>query len=490
MHKIGKSSLAATSLSLLLLTACGSDSTSSDTTSYSGTFVVPQSLQVNSLRVMIGGGLSTFSSNCPNVPDGYEPMANATVTIETSSGAALAQTTTTDSCGTFTLEVPESEETLVDSVISATLAGYKTLQANANNFQQTGSDSTPPVASTIPSSASYLISAIQKASTNQLSFSVTDTSTNNAVIQLSKSAFEVYVNDQPLAISTLNSADQLNVASSNVVTLDASGSMSMLISGDDGDVDVHSNSGYYDRFRVTAKAAHQFVTEKADVDEVMVIPFSTTVDVIKNSWLDSAVSLTDSQGASVNYDYADDGFTTDAAKLHLAMDIYNPYSGLWLDQSALDGKDAARTDTITSAGVAYPWSGLTELEDAINQSIDEVKVRNNSIKRVFVLTDGQSVFSDRDAVVASANNNNVVVHAIAVSAQADEANLKVIAADTGGSYHKIIDEQNIAGIYSSLQTTIKYAYVATLASPLQAGDTIKLVLTVNGETVERLVTVQ
>ncbi|ANS85677.1 hypothetical protein VSVS12_01911 [Vibrio scophthalmi] len=317
-----------------------------------------------------------------------------------------------------------------------------------------------------------------------------DTATNNAVIQLSKTSFSVSVNNQPISITAVNSADQLNVASSNVVTLDASGSMSALIYDENRSPVLDSQSRQYSRARITAKAAHQFVSEKADADEVAVIPFSSGVSLVNNTLLTDSLNLEDSSGANLVYNYSDDGFITDKDKLHFAVDLYNPNSDLWYSRYNYDGRHTDRTDSVASAGVGYLWGGGTNLELAINESVAKVSNRNNTIKRVFVMTDGDSWFSDRAAVISAANANNVIIHAVAVSASANETDLTEIADQTGGSYNKIIDEQNVTGIYSSLQTTIKYAYVATLGAPLQSGDSIKLSLTVNGETVERTLTVQ
>ncbi|KII79515.1 vWA domain-containing protein [Vibrio renipiscarius] len=486
-------------LSSAMLIACGGDDSGSSSSSssstpdtettastlFEGTLVVPQGAQQNSLRVMSAGLINSYSVTCPNVPDGYDPMANAAVSIEKADGSVLTQTTTTDSCGTFLLSIDEEASALDDSVINAALAGYRPLKANANNFKKAEAGQAAPVASTIATNAEYVISAIQKLGESEISFSVTDNTTNNAVIQLSKNAFEVLVNDQPISITTVNSADQLALASSNVMTLDASGSMRASINDENNNAVVDSEGHQYDRFRITAMAAHQFVAEKADADEIAIIPFSNSVDLINNAFLQDSLSLVDSNSASISYDYSLDGFTTAKDKLHFAVDLYNPLASLW-GWNDYDGRHASRTDSVARADTWYLWDSGTELEEAIKVSVDEVATRSNTLKRVFVMTDGDSYFTDRDAVIAAANQANVVIHAIAVSNNANESDLQPIASETGGSYHKIVDEQNITGIYSSLQTTIKYAYIASLTTPLQSGDAISLSLTINGEKVTRI----
>ncbi|ANS85679.1 hypothetical protein VSVS12_01913 [Vibrio scophthalmi] len=177
------------SISAALIVACGGGgdsggSPSANTTSFAGTLIVPQTVQQNSLRVLSDGYINTYSVACPNVPDGYEPMANAAVSIEKPDGSVLSQTTNTDNCGVFELSVDESD--LTDSVINANLAGFKTLKANANNFKKSDAVTTTPVASTIPSSAEYVISAIQKLDSNDISFAVTDTALRNPLMILIK----------------------------------------------------------------------------------------------------------------------------------------------------------------------------------------------------------------------------------------------------------------------------------------------------------------
>ncbi|WP_282177455.1 vWA domain-containing protein [Vibrio nereis] len=490
--------------SLLSLTACGggdSDNASGDTTStpdvpvtssytYSGSLVIPEGVAVKSSRAMYSGLINPLSAECPNVPDGYAPMANAKVTLEDSAGLALGAQTTTDNCGVFLLQVPKEDTNVENAVISASLDGFKTLKAHAENFVpvEDGTESTV-VASTIPSDSTYVISAIQKASGDELMFSVTDSSTNNAVIQLTKAAFTVSVNDQPISISTLNSSDQLGVASSNTLTLDRSGSMDNDAKDENNNDVVDSNGVTYNLSRLTALAAHQFVSEKNTSDEVAVIPFATYVHMINDLFLQTFM-LSDEQGQFVSYAYSESGFTQEQGKLHFAIDMYNPHSGLWDNKTQYDQRHTGRTDNIASVGVANRWGFSTALERAVNESLTVLTGRNNAIKRAFVMTDGKSRFYDRAGVIDTAKQNSIPVHSIALGVGADEEDLKAISEQTGGSYYKVLNPSDIVGIYSSLQTTVKYAYLAGLNAPLLAGDVVKLSLEINGEEVTRELTIQ
>ncbi|WP_053395571.1 vWA domain-containing protein [Vibrio nereis] len=200
--------------------------------------------------------------------------------------------------------------------------------------------------------------------------------------------------------------------------------------------------------------------------------------------------LSDDQGQLVSYAYSESGFTQEQAKLHFAIDMYNPHSGLWDNQIQYDQRHIDRTDNIASVGRANRWGYSTALERAVNESLTALTGRNNAIKRAFVMTDGKSSFYDRAGVIETANQNSIPVHSIALGAGADEEDLKAISEQTGGSYYKVLNPSDIVGIYSSLQTTVKYAYLAALNTPLQAGDVVKLSLEINGEEVTRELTIQ
>ncbi|MEZ9564366.1 hypothetical protein AB4226_04240 [Vibrio artabrorum] len=201
--------------------------TTVDTTTFAGTLLVPESTEIRSARALNRKlNISSYSAECPNVPAGYRPMSSAIVAIEDSVSGQVGDTTTTDRCGSFVIEVPVDSADTEGYVIAATADGYKALKANAANFQQSGTTpNTSVVASTIPSNATYVISAMQKAGGSEFIFSITDSVTNNAVIQLSKDSFLLEINGLPANFLSLNTSEQLAVSTSNVLALDASGSM-------------------------------------------------------------------------------------------------------------------------------------------------------------------------------------------------------------------------------------------------------------------------
>ncbi|MDN3699756.1 VWA domain-containing protein [Vibrio artabrorum] len=467
------------------------DDTTVDTTTFAGTLLVPESTEIRSARALNRKlNISSYSAECPNVPAGYRPMSSAIVAIEDSVSGQVGDTTTTDRCGSFVIEVPVDSADTEGYVIAATADGYKALKANAANFQQSGTTpNTSVVASTIPSNATYVISAMQKAGGSEFIFSITDSVTNNAVIQLSKDSFLLEINGLPANFLSLNTSEQLAVSTSNVLALDASGSM--FANEFDESVDppvaiIDGDGNPVTLLQLTASAAHQFITEKADADEVAVVPFDHNVELIDNTLL-ANYSMTDSDSTNVTYNYSDSGFVTSKANLHFSVDMYNAFSPLWNDFSRYDEKHADRTDPVSSLNENYRWSGGTQLEGAINDSVALASARSNTLKRIFVMTDGNSSFTDRDGVVAAALQNSIPVNAISVGSGANIADLSVIAEETGGAFFELTDAINIAGIYSSLQTSVKFSYVAYLGIPLQAGDVIKLTLDLNGETVIRTI---
>ncbi|MFA0077003.1 hypothetical protein AB4427_02450 [Vibrio artabrorum] len=81
--------------------------TTVDTTTFAGTLLVPESTEIRSARALNRKlNISSYSAECPNVPAGYRPMSSAIVAIEDSVSGQVGDTTTTDRCGSFVIEVP------------------------------------------------------------------------------------------------------------------------------------------------------------------------------------------------------------------------------------------------------------------------------------------------------------------------------------------------------------------------------------------------
>ena len=157
--------------------------------------------------------------------------------------------------------------------------------------------------------------------------------------------------------SSLNSSDQLGVASSNVITLDASGSM---YGSDIQDI----NGNPYTMHRLTALAAHQFVSEKSEADEIGVVVFDHFVNLINKDFL-NLYSFVDANEDIVQLDYSVSGFTNNKAKLHFAVDLYNPNAGLWNESyytGVYDEKHSDRVDSIVSTRSDYQWGQTLTLK--------------------------------------------------------------------------------------------------------------------------------
>ncbi|UTV30578.1 vWA domain-containing protein [Photobacterium atrarenae] len=493
-----------TVLAAALLSGCNSSNSSGESktgpgqtpdttpakTTFSGTLVTPEPAQVTAQKALFNAsrGLTTKATDaaCPNVPTGYYPLSNAAISLVANNDAIFSETTTTDACGQFTLEVEGEDTAFENSKLVATSDNFKTLEANAQNFMQTADQVSDVVASTIAKDASYVINGIQKIDNDTLAFSITDSQSGKAVIQVAKGAFQILVNANENPIVSLNTADQLQVRNSIVMTLDASGSMSSKVYDEQGDPVTDSNDVTYNRFRLTALAAHQFMMEKNVEDEVAVIPFSLDVNLISKSFLDG-YSFLDENGVDTTISYSDSGFMKDKASLHFAIDFYNMHVPMWEDR-VLDTKHAGRTDNVHAIYEDYPWGGGTELEDSIHVALDTTKQATGDVNSVFVMTDGNARFNDLDGLIAKAKSMNLPVHSIAISNDAYTQDLIQISEQTGGSFKHITDVQNITGVYSALQTTVKFNYVANLTRPVMSQDVLKIILTLNGEVVEREVT--
>ncbi|MEJ2765272.1 vWA domain-containing protein [Photobacterium sp. MCCC 1A19761] len=459
-------------------------------TTFSGTLVTPEPVQATTQKALFRAtrGFTTQATDtpCPNVPTGYYPLSNASISLVANNDAVFSETTTTDTCGQFSLEVEGENTAFENSKLVATSDNFKTLEANAQNFVQTADKPNDTVASTIAKNASYVISGIQKIDDDTLAFSITDSQSGKAVIQVAKSAFQILVNANENPIVSLNTADQLQVSNSIVMTLDASGSMSGKVYDEQGDPVTDSNNVIYNRFRLTALAAHQFMMEKNAEDEVAVIPFSLYVNPINKTFLDG-YNFQDENGLKTTINYSDSGFMKDKAALHFAIDFYNMHVPMW-EERVLDTKHAGRTDNVHTIVEDYPWGGGTELEDSIHVALDTTKQATGDVNSVFVMTDGDARFNDLDGLITKAKSMNLPVHSIAISNDAYTQDLMQISEQTGGSFKHITDVQNIAGVYSALQTTVKFNYLADLTLPVKSQDVIKMILTLNGEVVEREVT--
>jgi hypothetical protein len=223
--------------------------------------------------------------------------------------------------------------------------------------------------------------------------------------------------------------------------------------------------------------------------------------------------MLDKDGNDMKYTFSKDGFTSDASKLRLLVDLYNPYSKLYtafpfpsdpyigypIGPTRLDAKHSdSPTVTVPSS---YPWDSGTAVYDAIGEGLLKTQKRSNSRKIIIAMTDGGDNRSSltKDSVIKYAKDHAIPVHTVffsdhesTISTNTEsfpeaKANMKSIATDTNASFLDV-KGTNLLSAFRSIQTSITFQYLANLAKSAKAGDVIKLTLNYNGAKAERSVT--
>lgn len=484
--KIKTSNLITLIAPVLLLAACGGGSTDSSTVgnkTVSGTLVEPDTSIVSANKAIRKSEAdpaiaAKIAAQCPEIPNGYSPLVNASVRFIDDTNNDLTNTTT-DQCGFFSASVPESTTQII-----AASPDNEEIIADVAVFEADGSQ----LASALPLGASYQIASLQKTSDSKLSFTVTDTQTNKAVIGIPDAAFSLALNANPLPIDLINNATSLSDPASVVLVLDASGSMSSFVYDENGNALKDANDNYYNRRRMTAIAAHTYLDGISSTDETGVVIFDHYVDFITNQLLGDSFALTDVDGNSATYTFSSTGFSSSPSNLRFVVDLYNRDSALWPYTQYDDRHSDTPNLSITNY---YRWGGSTSLYDAILEGVSRVQGQANARKILVAMSDGgdnASVGSEQDAIDA-ANAAGVSVYTIAYGSSSNETTMQNIAQGTNASYYSV-DNVDIAAAFQHVQTAITFQYLAGFSSALNTGDTLTLSLNHNGESISRDITVQ
>ena len=456
-----------------------------ETTTLSGTFVVPKPIKSEQASVI-------DLSDCSNIPSGYLPLLNATINIVLQNEIVEDSATNTDTCGKFEISISEIKENIETAILQAESEHYKTLTVQAKSFTAEEENQPDAVASTISKDAQYVINGLQKLDSKNITFSITDSIDGKALIQTINDAITIKINSQTVTVEKINSLEQIDLKASSVLTLDASGSMSAEVYDDQSKPILDENNETFNRMRLTARAAHQFIAEKNSDDEIAIIPFSSDVNLLNASFFDNWTFIdTDSNEVALNYSAS--GFTQNTSELHFAVDFYNLHSPLWSNtfSKTLDTHHISRNDQVHLIdSYYYPWDSGTKLEDSINQALAASKYGTNPLKAVFVMTDGDAYFNNLEGLIDEAKSLSIPVHSLAISEAANTDTLQEISEKTGGSFKQILDISTIEGVYSALQSTIKFAYIAELSQEVISGDTLTLEFTLNGETTTRSIEIK
>jgi len=459
-------------LSLSLISCDSDDGSKGSAGELQGTLVVPTGTNPSKAAIMtraLGG--KADENACPNVPEGYSPLANAEVTFIGGDGSELGRAdASTDACGAFTGALPAGT-----AQVRGTAPGYRDITTDVAVFQS--GDSSNNVASTISNEATYTIGSIQKVDDDTIAFTITDDQTSKAVLGIPNSAFTVTVNKNSVNMTTSSAAVTTEKASV-VMTLDASGSMNARVFTD-------PDSGQkFRRLQLASIAAHTFLDLKNADDEVAVVIFDGTESFIDQGAIDSLFSLTDQNDNPVNHAYPVDGFSAQSKDLRFTVDAYNEYTTWWGRSSSTD---ALHADTPNyKQAKSHPWGGSTAFYDSISAGIDKLGVRSNLRKFIIAMTDGGDNSSqiDEDEAIILAKTNNMAVYTIGFGSDSDETSLQKIAAETGGTYFRA-ESTDITAAYQSIQTNITFQYLGDLDTSLGEKFQVEVSLNHNGITVSR-----
>ncbi len=484
----------ATTLSAVFLTACGgggSDGSDSATDvaaeeeqTVSGTIVVPETTQVSTLGILSKSPLKRLApaaaaplaalatDSCGDVPAGYQALPGLIVEF-LDIGNEVVATLTTDNCGAFTGSVPASA---INTRI--VLNKVQSLDFDIGDF--IGKESR--LVSTLPENAELVISVIQGIGEGKVALTVTDSASGKAVLGLDESHLDLLVNNNPASLSDLSYGAAIAQNMSVSLVMDASSSMTF---------------NYYDQvsqqslepFTIANLATHTFLDGLEDgTDEVGMVVFSSAVTTLNDEYLQN-LSWVDANGSSVpDFQFSATGLSRQMSDLHTLADIYDPqseiYSGFRLSEK--HAKHPLTTEKFVAS--VYPWGGSTSLYDGTMAGLDLVKLGSNPRKLIVAMTDGFENSSDStlDDVIDRAKNEGVPVYTVGFGSENDVGvnELEKLAVETGGEF-SLVEGSNLTSLFQSIQTGVRFQYVATLGSPLPGGAALSVTVEYAGNRVTR-----
>src|SRR5690606_7096787 len=421
------------------------------------------------------------TSSCSEVPAGYVPLSNLDVSVTDVDGVEVASFKT-DACGAFSLDVPETANKL-----NAESDQYELIEAEVLAFEATGSQP-DAIVSALPKGAKYKISTVQPTGNAiegyGLAFSVTDDTTGKAVIGLAPEAVSVTLADQPVTLKSFGNAYLQSEDASVALVLDASNSMNSYVYDEQYSLIQDDDGNSLTRFDLTSLAAHTFIEGKGNNDEVHFVIFDHKVIPIDGADFNHLFVTHAIDGTVVDYDYAANGFEKRAEQLHFVADLYNYNSSYYSGSYKYAAKHPLSPDLQVSS--AYPWYGSTAIWSAIDTALENFAQAGHSRQLVIAMTDGADNASriTPQKVAENAQALGVPVFMIAFGSTSREADMKLVAEQTNGSYQSV-QSLDIADLYQSIQTGVRFQYLAGLDG-VQSGDELVLKVTMpNGEAAER-----
>lgn len=410
---------------------------------------------------------------CPEVPDGYQPLAATSIRFEDTSGQSVASLAT-DTCGRFSGFIPEQAVQAV-----AQPAGAQPIAQPVSSLAQ---GSTPVVISSLPTGASYVISVLQHLGGDQLALSVTDSLTGKSVLGLTSADVSVSVAGSGVGVDGVSyGSSQTSSAASVAMVLDRSGSMGTTVTG--------TNKTQQ---QIAALAAHALLDGfRSGVDEAGVVMFGSSEKIINDTVLSALNWVTPDGQARNPYTFSTTGLTSSMPSLRPVVDLYNSRSKIYRSNRTSTLADEVHPDTgdwrVSSSSSALP-SGATAFYDATSAGLSLLDGARHPRRLVVAMTDGQNNSSTKTLpiVVAEARAKGIPVYAVAVgkATDVDEADLQSLAQQTGGDYRRV-EGTDLTGAFQGIQTGIRFQYLTDLASAPISGQTVVVSVSRGGLKVSR-----
>lgn len=421
------------------------------------------------LRALPEVGANTVTNGllCFGVPDGYTPLANATVNQVDAFGAPAAPTTTADSCGMF---VSAAGASVVALDVAA--PNYRPVRTSVIAFQDPDGNQLPDALTLIPTTSSYQLSGVRLQNQTRLLFSLTDSATNKAILGVVPGQISVTNNGAPAAIQSFGYGATLSqVPASVAMVLDASGSM------------------WGTPLQVAAASARLFVSRKTSTDELSLTVFDNKVYFLDPTGTDAMIAkgggltFSDGAGLPIGLQPPANGYSTNPSFAEQMLKLYDNQSEAW-----------SRTDPFFRvASGYYPYGGSTALYSAALKGVESLGSSTNR-RYAIVMTDGYdnaSGTNTADTVINAAKASNVATFTVAAGSSVDANALQRIASETGGTYTQVRDMtqvQNLSAVFDAIRTNIAYGYAADLSNAAAPG-TLTLSLDIGGSVVESVLTV-
>lgn len=452
--------------SLLLLSACSDDEPSGVVVD--ATLVVPEVAARSMQRASVAlspKNRQARAVTCELVPNGYSPLVNAAVNFYDLAGNELAGSATTDQCGHISGTAPPETR-----IIKAKAPGYKDLVASVLNL-----NSADGVASTIAADANYVIGSVNRVSDSSIGFTVVDDLSNKSVIGLPSGAVKVLTEAGANRLSAVRTGATVVENASVVMVTDASGSMATNAFTDP------DTGQRYSRQELAAVAAHTFLDSQSADNETALTIFDQDTNFIDKAEFDALFSFVDANDADADIAYPGDGFSEQASELRIAVDLYNRQNQLW--GSTKPTAPHADTPAVESTGY-YPWGGSTAYIDATIEAINALATRSNPRRFVITMTDGYNNSGTRDveAAVSAANAHGIPVYTIGFEG-GDEQELQYLATSTGATFISA-ESLDITQAYESIQSNIRFQYIADLNSTLVAPYNLTVSIDLDGDGVD------